>query len=238
MNIKVNKELYSNLREALYKISDGWIQDIDEANKTFIYEMWSDQGYKSMQQGFTYDGTEASLTGTPTEVVIKNEVKVVAEDPLSKSLVDKAIEGVLKHFGGSVKDNAVNKSLAVIKQFEDEKMVAIEKLYINPITEVDLVGDTMTLEDTRNMVVSLNKAIDSEDGIQSGLFHKANADDVFTVEKAWIAETDCMIGETLIEEGQPLIKIQFHNAAAWELRKSGELQGISIGARATAIEEL
>ena len=238
MNIKVNKELYSNLREALYKISDGWIQDIDEANKTFIYEMWSDQSYKSMQQGFTYDGTEAGLTGTPTEVVIKNEVKVVTEDPLAKSLVDKAIQGVLKHFGGSGKDNVVNKSLAVIKQFEDEKMEAIEKLYINPITEVDLVGDTMTLEDTRNMVVSLNKAIDSEDGIQSGLFHKANADDVFTVEKAWIAETDCMIGETLIEEGQPLIKVQFHNEAAWELRKSGELQGISIGARATAIEEL
>lgn len=254
-NIKeftVTKALNGDTRNVLqqavewyYKDNDSyrwpWLLDFDEDKKEVYFELYTDGVYVSYVADYTMNSndTAAVLSDTAYPVTRKSTYERIPEESdVSKSLVDKAIQGVLKHFGGSDKDNVVNKSLAVIKQFEDEKMEAIEKLYINPITEVDLVGDTMTLEDTRNMVVSLNKAIDSEDGIQSGLFHKANADDVFTVEKAWVAETDCMIGETLIEEGQPLIKVQFHNEAAWELRKSGELQGISIGARATAIEEL
>ena len=45
-----------------------------------------------------------------------------------------------------------------------------------------------------------------------------------------------MIGETLVKEGQPLVKIQFNSKEAWELRKSGDLMGVSIGAKAEIIE--
>ena len=254
-NIKqftVNKALAGDIRSVLqaavevyYRDRDNWdwpwLVDYDPDLSEAYFELRVDGNYHTYVAPYTMNAgnTEATMEEIAYEVVrVSTYERVVPEEDIEKSLLNKLGSLIDKAVGGTKQPASVNKSLAVIKQFEDEKMVAIEKLYINPLTEVDKVLDGMTLEDTRGMVASLNKAIDSEDGIQSGLFHKANADDVFTVEKAWVAETDCMIGETLIEEGQPLIKVQFHNEAAWELRKSGELQGISIGARATAIEEL
>lgn len=254
-NIKsftVTKALNGDTRNVLqqavewyYKDNDSyrwpWLLDFDEDKKEVYFELYTDGVYVSYVADYTMNSndTAAVLSDTAYPVTRKSTYERIPEESdVEKSLLAKFSLLIDKAVGGTKQTEAVNKSLSVIKQFEDEQMVAIEKLYINPITEIDLAGDTMTLEDTRGMVASLNKAIDSEDGIQSGLFHKANADDVFTVEKAWVAETDCMIGETLIEEGQPLIKVQFHNDAAWGLRKSGELTGISIGARATEIEEL
>ena len=254
----VTKALNGDTRNVLqqavewyYKDKDSyrwpWLLDFDEEKKEVYFELYTDGVYTNYVADYTMNSndTAATLSDTAYPVTRKSTYERIPEEfDVEKSVsgadgLTKAVTTMLdKYFSGTKKSETVNKSLSVIKQFEDEQMVAIEKLYINPITEIDLVGDTMTLEDTRGMVASLNKAIDSEGGIQSGLFHKANADDVFTVEKAWVAETDCMIGETLIEEGQPLIKVQFHNTAAWELRKSGELTGISIGARATEIEEL
>lgn len=239
---------------------DLYVLNVDESKKEVYFEIY----HKGMWSTYmtTYElnvnETAATLSDSAYETtrktyyeVIPIEVgkslnlgdvvkEVVSEEAKEDNpLLVKVTNLIDKAFGGSNKNNDINESLSVIKQFEDEQMVAIEKLYINPLTEeADLVGDSITLEDTRGMVDSLNKAINSEKGIQSGLFHKANADDVFTVEKAWIAETDCTIGDTFIEEGQPLIKVQFHNKEAWELRKSGELQGISIGARAKQIEEI
>jgi len=161
------------------------------------------------------------------EVVKLTEYRVVKNDlSTEKGLLN----FITKHFGGTK-----GSGKTVLKQFQEEEMVAIEKLYIHP-EDVDGVGDTISLEDTRGMVDSLNKAIEAGT-LQHGLFHKHKTDS-FSVVKAWVAETDCIIGETEIREGQPLIKVQFHNETAWELRKSGEIAGISIGAKATEIEEL
>ena len=49
-------------------------------------------------------------------------------------------------------------------------------------------------------------------------------------------ESECVIGETVVPEGQPLVKLQFNTQEAWELRKSGDLMGVSIGAKATIVE--
>ncbi len=136
----------------------------------------------------------------------------------------------LGHFGPT-KEN-IN---PVVKQFEDEQMIAIEPLYI-VADGVDGQGDTYSREDANNMCTSLNKAID-EGRLQHGLFHK-HSSDAFEITKSWVNEFECTIGDSVVLEGQPLAKVQFKNQAAWDLRKSGTLMGLSIGARATEVEYL
>jgi hypothetical protein len=204
-----------------------YLMDTDDS---YVYfEIYTDEGYKTFRVNYTYSGVSAEITGNPEEVVRLTEYRVVEEE--NDLTTEKGLLNFFnKHFGGT---NDSGKT--VIKQFKEEEMIAIEKLYIHP-DDVDGVGDTISLEDTVAMVNSLNKAIKSET-LQHGLFHKHKTD-AFSVVKAWVAEEDCTIGETDIREGQPLIEVKFHNETAWELRKSGELAGISIGAKATEIEEL
>lgn len=127
-----------------------------------------------------------------------------------------------KHFGPSQ-----NISIPVIKQFQEEEMVAIEWLY--PVEEEDLHGERMDLEEVRNMVASLNKA-NEEGRLAPNIGHVVNTDGWY-LEKAWVNETDCMIGDTFVPEGWPLAKTRFTNKELWEARKSGQLTGLSIGAR-------
>jgi hypothetical protein len=232
-DIQIEKNTMGDKRDilsnSLREVTEGYpyLLDFDESN--VYYEVYTDSGYKVFRDAYTFNGTSAKLVGEPTKVVRLTEYKEVEEE-VYEEFLSKALGYLTKHFGGT-KDN----SKAVIKQFDEEEMIAIEKLYIHP-EDTDGVGDTISLEDTVGMVFSLNKAI--KDGtLQHGLFHKHKTD-AFTVVKAWVAEVDCTIGETDIREGQPLIKVQFNNKDAWELRKSGDLAGISIGARATEIEEL
>lgn len=241
----IRKALSNNIRETLnnsvnkYYGSFGdygwpWVLDYDEDTNQVYFEAQVDSGCRCFRDTYSISdsGTVATLSGNPVEVVRRTYYEDIEE---SESDIERSIlKAIKKYFSGSSKENAINKNLPVLKQFEDEQMVAIEKLYIHP-DDVDGVGDTISLEDTYSMVDSLNKAIDSG-SLQSGLFHKVNADDVFTVVKAWVQEVDCVIGETQIKEGQPLIKVQFHNKDAWDLRKAGEISGISIGARAKEIE--
>ena len=86
------------------------------------------------------------------------------------------------------------------------------------------------------MVKSFNEANESG-SLQTSLFH-AHKTESFEVVKAWVNEVDCTIGETVVKEGQPIAKIHFLNEDAWELRKTGELMGLSIGARAKSVEVL
>ncbi len=116
-------------------------------------------------------------------------------------------------------------SKQIIKQFNEEDMVAIEPLYIN-IEEVDAHGDGMLLSEIRKMVEDFNTNIDN---IQGNIHHQYMTQG-FQPVKAWVNEVDCYIGETLVPEGQPIVKVQFHDSTLWEARKDGELRGLSIGA--------
>lgn len=122
------------------------------------------------------------------------------------------------------------KSLPVMKQFNDEKMVSYEPLYI-AAGEVDGVGDTYLREDVDFMVKSFNEANTAGD-IQPALFHK-HATGAFTINKAFVNEFDVVTPDgTHIPEGQPIAEIQFVSKAAWQARKDGDLMGLSIGCNA------
>jgi hypothetical protein len=211
----------------------SWVYLVD-FDDNFIYFAGEDRDYRSEDYKLSYsitDVTSVSFSGEPQRVERLTEYKDVPEESkVSKSLTDSLGEALDKYFGCSKKE-----TLSVIKQFNDEEMIAVEALYILP-ESVDGQGDTISLDETYNLVKSFNEA--NEDGtLQSSLFH-GHKSQSFKVNKAWVNPYQCMIGETLVEEGQPLCEIQFTNPKAWELRKSGKLMGLSIGAMATEVEEL
>lgn len=212
------------LRKAVSKTGgNGYAYMFDYDDSHVYYEQWEKDEYKTFKSAYTFDGTSAEVSEEKVEVVRTTEYKEIST---TKSLEEKMVAVLHKYFGGSQ-----NEPKQIIKQLDDEQMIAIEPLYI-AIGDVDGVGDTYSEPEVcHEMVKSFNQAI-ADGKLKGNYFHKMMTED-FTVLKAWVTETDCIIGETEVKEGMPLVKVKFHNEKAWELRKSGDLKGVSIGAMAT-----
>lgn len=229
--------IYQNLKLSFKPEGDfDWIYLIDFDDTYAYFEVYDYEhgAYLNFRVAYQFTGTLATFEGDPEEVVRLSEYKLVStnEDVVTEKSLMKTLDSFFtKHFGSSKE----NSGLPVIKQFQEEKMVAIENLYILP-NDIDGQGYTIDLEETHSLVKSFNEANDS--GIlQTSLFHTHKTES-FEVVKAWVNPCECMIGDTLVEEGQPLVEIQFLNKAAWELRKEGTLMGLSIGAQATEVVEV
>ena len=123
---------------------------------------------------------------------------------------------------------------AILKynQFEEEKLQAIEVMYCPP-EEDDLHGERMTEIEIRKMVDNFNANINN---VQGNLGHIKNTKQ-FKPIKAWVNEVDCYIGDNLVVEGTPLVKIQFYDKDLFEKRKSGQLLGLSIGALGRTVKK-
>jgi hypothetical protein len=225
LNKATEKDKHRLLNRAISKKfsnSHGYpyLTDYDES-----YVYWDgsvgDGHYEMFRTSYTMNGVDVEL-GDEAEVVVST-----TEYQTTSTLV-KALESIVSKFGDSEKGEAL---MPIVKQFEDEKMIAIEPLYI-AIGDVDGVGDTYASPEVcYDMVKSFNKAC--EEGTMSGnYFHKVMTED-FTPVRAWVNECDCMIGETEVKKGMPLVEVQYVNKDAWDLRKQGEFMGVSIGAVAT-----
>lgn len=126
---------------------------------------------------------------------------------------------ITKHFGKP------RQPLQEIEKFYEEEMVAIEPLYCRP-DEADLHNEGMSETEIRKMVANINENLDN---ISGNIAHVYNTEG-FYFEKAWVNECECKIGDEVVLEGQPIIKVKFTDENLWELRKAGKLQGLSIGA--------
>lgn len=122
-------------------------------------------------------------------------------------------------------------SLIEITKFSEEQMIAIEPLYCKPM-ESDAHDQGMTEEEIRKMVDNINTNISK---ISGNIGHVFNTDGFYFV-KAWVNECECMIGSEFVPEGQPIIKVQFTDETLWSMRKTGQLQGLSIGALGVIVE--
>jgi methylaspartate ammonia-lyase len=119
----------------------------------------------------------------------------------------------------------VGESIPVHKQLDEEEMIAIEPLYIKP-NDADAHGDGITEQDLRKMVDNFNDNIST---IKSKIHHQVEVDGFHPV-KAWVNEVECYIGDTLVPELQPVVKMQFTDKTHWERRKASTYKGVSIGA--------
>ena len=111
-------------------------------------------------------------------------------------------------------------------------MQAIEVMYCPPEKD-DLHGERISEIEIRKMVDNFNANINN---VKGNLGHIKNTDKFYPI-KAWVNEVDCMIGDQLVVEGTPLVKIQFKDPELYEARKSGKIMGLSIGAMGRSVEK-
>jgi hypothetical protein len=231
MNINVDKATVENQRRLLSDaVTDGWVTDFDLDSSEVFIERWQGDKHRTFRHTFTMTDTSVEISEDSTEVIRTTDFKDV-EKSLEVPVTESKLMAILdKFFGGS------KRQVNVIKQFgDDSEMYCIEPLYTAP-GETDGHGDVMDLEGLTGMVDSINKAND-EGRLQNGLFHKHKTN-VWSLEKAWINPTECMIGDTLVPEGQPIAKTVFNNERAFQMRVDGDISGLSIGARATGTVDL
>lgn len=234
MNINkvLNRDKERVVQQALrvkFADNDGYpyVIELDSDKGEVYFEMWTEQtGYTNwmVKVSFNADFTLAKIESEPVQVVTQTEYKPVSED----GIVAKVLKGLVEHFGGTNRTAPSVETVPVIKQFQEEQMIAVEPLYIEP-DGVDGHGWTASADVLRSMTESCDKAI-REGRLLAKYNHKTLTDD-FVFLKAFVNEVDCYIGDTFVPEGQPMIKSQFKNKDAWEKRKSGEICGVSIGAK-------
>lgn len=144
------------------------------------------------------------------------------EESLKKSFVESLSDLIFKAFGDSSQDNTAD--------VVDEEMVSYEVVY-EPFTK-DAHGEWMTDKTLEKACANFNKNL--EKGIvQPNLFHMQNTD-AFTIESSWIQkELDVKVIQTdeVIKAGTWICKIKYNDPALWELKKSGVVGGVSIGAK-------
>lgn len=133
-------------------------------------------------------------------------------------------------------------SVEIVKQLEEEEMIAIEPLYIN-VGEADGHEDGISDEELDKLIDNFNKNIDNI----KGNIHHAYMTEGFKPVKAYRMPLDVYIGDPSeptslikIEEGQPVVKVQFAKDEVgmnlWKNRKGNILRGVSIGAKGRRVE--
>ena len=153
--------------------------------------------------------------------------------PVTKSFLTEALDKLVKSFGGTTRESEPVEQSVVVKQFDEDQMIEIAKMYISP-EEIDAHDDSMTAEEIVKMVANFNSA--NEAGVIKGnIDHKTNTEQ-FSFVKAWVSECDCTIGGHFVPEGTPLLKIKYNDKELWKERKAGGYTGWSIGAKAKGFE--
>jgi hypothetical protein len=99
--------------------------------------------------------------------------------------------------------------------------------------EVDLHGDVTNESEVRKAMTNFNKYC-----MKANLFHLVETD-TFEFCESYCCPTDFVLGDKFVKKGTWLATIQALDDDLWELIKSGEINGLSIGALASveSIEE-
>lgn len=124
----------------------------------------------------------------------------------------------------------------VIKAVNEEEMISVEVVY-EPY-ELDAQNQWMRPETVRAACEDFNTNLE-KGVVKPNLFHSKDEDgeylstDVFSIEKTWINEVESVIGDQVVPEGTWLCKLKWNDESAWEKRKAGVFQGVSLGALGT-----
>lgn len=122
------------------------------------------------------------------------------------------------------------KEYGLVSDSPKEEMVSYEVVY-EPDTE-DAHGQWMSHDTILDACDSFNAGL-KKGIVKSNLFHLKDTE-LFTVEDTWIQkEFDVVVAgtEQPIKAGTWVAKIQYNDENLWELRKSGVIGGVSIGAK-------
>lgn len=164
--------------------------------------------------GWYYLGGQAGLAWCRSilkqENVVKSYKKDITEDDLN-------LEG----------ESRWNKT-KVVKSLNEELM---QVTYVAMQEGVDAHGDYVSEDEVRKAKENFNKSM-----MRANLFHLVMTDS-FEIIESYLAPVDMVIGEYEVRKGTWLTTLQVYDEELWNLIKSGEINGVSIGGRAT-VEEL
>lgn len=120
----------------------------------------------------------------------------------------------------STKDASI--ALPVVKSVNTELKQAT--YVVMAPDEVDLHGDTVSADEIRKACHNFNKFCSAPN-----LFHVTGTD-LFEFSESFIAPVDFQMGERIVKAGTWLAVVQAHDETLWGMMKSGEINGLSIGA--------
>ena len=120
------------------------------------------------------------------------------------------------------------KNVSVAKALNEELQ---QVTYVAMKPGVDLHGDMVDLETVRLAKESFNKSAQ-----RANLFHLTMTDS-FEVIESYLIPCDVTLNEHFVEKGSWLMTLQIHDPDVWQMIKSEDINGISIGAMAE-VEDL
>lgn len=126
-------------------------------------------------------------------------------------------------------NKSVSSKLPVTKS-QNEELMQVTYVAMLP-DSTDLHGDFTSADEVRKAMESFNRS-----NAQANLFHLAMTDK-FSVIESYLAPVDFELDDNFVEKGTWLMTLQVKDPDVWSLVKSGEINGISIGALAS-VEKL
>lgn len=113
-----------------------------------------------------------------------------------------------------------------VTKAKDEKLKQV--LYVVMVPDaVDAHGDVTSEEEVRKACHSFNTLCN-----RANLFHLVNGTDSFRIVESYISPVDMLVGEQFVKKGTWLANCQVQDDDLWEAIESGEVCGLSIGAKA------
>lgn len=136
-----------------------------------------------------------------------------------------------KQFTKALKSLLVQYGIIKAKESSnEEQMISYEVVY-EPDT-LDAHGEWMSKETLTKACEDFNKHLASGD-VHANLFHVQDTE-LFSIEDTWIQkELDVVVPQTgqPIKAGTWVAKLKYNDEDLWNLKKSGVLGGVSIGAK-------
>jgi uncharacterized protein YdaT len=173
-----------------------------------------------------------NLSDTQVKTFIKVFNQLDKGGTEESSAIAQAISAAKKVEKSVTKDLTDNLT-PIIKAVNDELKQAIEVVYVP--YELDAHDQWMRPETIEKACSNFNENLE-KGNIKPNLYHFKDDEgniqetEAFEVMKSWINQVDSVIGDQLVPEGAWICKLQYKDDNAWELRKAGVLQGVSIGA--------
>lgn len=177
-----------------------------------------------------YDPLERKNDGGPSDVAIEY-LSNGAGSGLAWCRQILKSEGILKSYKRDIKDEEMNteevlKGLHLpIEKGMSEELKQVTYVAMVP-DHTDLHGDFTSADEVRKAMESFNRSHQ-----RANLFHRVMTD-TFDVVESYIAPTDFIINEIPVVKGTWLMTLQVYDDDVWSLIKSGDINGISIGAMA------
>lgn len=128
------------------------------------------------------------------------------------------------------KPSSAQQNMVPITKALDEELMQATFVVMIP-DEVDLHGDTTSESEVRKACHNFNKFC-----MKANLFHMVETD-TFEFLESYILPTDIVLGDKFVKKGTWVATIQALDEGLWALIKSGDINGVSIGALAM-VEEI